>query len=65
MQHGSCKPAHPPIDVLLSTANQASAQSLGELRVLIGGGDVGTANIEAYVKPLQAETGIKVTPITD
>ncbi|WP_247971099.1 ABC transporter substrate-binding protein [Bradyrhizobium sp. 195] len=44
---------------------QASAQSPGELRVMVYGGDVGKANIEAYVKPFQAETGVKVTPITD
>lgn len=39
--------------------------SSDELRVAVGGGDWGKANIEAYVKPFQAETGIKVTPITD
>ncbi|MFK0692121.1 ABC transporter substrate-binding protein [Mesorhizobium sp. IMUNJ 23033] len=44
---------------------RATAQSPGELRVVVGGGDWGKANIDAYVKPFQAETGIKVTPIAD
>ncbi|MER9420673.1 ABC transporter substrate-binding protein [Mesorhizobium sp. M0306] len=43
----------------------AWAQSPGELRVQLYGGDVGRANIEAYVKPFEAETGVKVIPITD
>ncbi|RWD97183.1 MAG: ABC transporter substrate-binding protein, partial [Mesorhizobium sp.] len=46
-------------------SNTASAQTSGELRVLVYGGDTGKAMIEAYVKPFEAETGIKVTPITD
>ncbi|WP_347336984.1 ABC transporter substrate-binding protein [Bradyrhizobium pachyrhizi] len=50
---------------LSSVGGRASAQSPGELRVLVYGGDTGRANIEAYVKPFQAETGIRVTPITD
>ncbi|MDX8483389.1 ABC transporter substrate-binding protein [Mesorhizobium sp. VK24D] len=50
---------------LSSVTRPASAQSAGELRVTVGGGDWGKANIEAYVKPFEAETGIKVTPITD
>ncbi|WP_346348063.1 ABC transporter substrate-binding protein [Bradyrhizobium sp. 139] len=33
--------------------------------MLVGGGDVGKAYIEAYVRPFQAETGIKVIAITD
>ncbi|RUX99552.1 ABC transporter substrate-binding protein [Mesorhizobium sp. M2A.F.Ca.ET.040.01.1.1] len=49
---------------LSSTADKASAQPSGELRVLVNGGDMGKANIEAYVKPFEAETGIKVTAIT-
>ncbi|MER8734571.1 ABC transporter substrate-binding protein [Mesorhizobium sp. M1227] len=49
----------------LSSVRPASAQSSGELRVTVGGGDVGKATIEAYVKPFEAETGIKVAPITD
>lgn len=48
-----------------SIAGRALARSSDELRVSVGGGDWGRANIEAYVKPFQAETGIKVTPITD
>lgn len=50
---------------LASIAGPASAQSPGELRIRVGGGAYGKANIEAYVKPFQAETGIAVTPITD
>ncbi|WP_031251703.1 ABC transporter substrate-binding protein [Mesorhizobium sp. LSHC412B00] len=49
----------------LSSARPTSAQSSGELRVTVGGGDVGKATIEAFVKPFEAETGIKVTPITE
>lgn len=41
------------------------AQSTGGLRVLVGGGAYGKAQIEAYVKPFETETGIRVTPITD
>ncbi len=41
------------------------AGSGGELRVLVGGGDWGKANIAAYVEPFQEETGIQVTAITD
>ncbi|MER8798526.1 ABC transporter substrate-binding protein [Mesorhizobium sp. M0984] len=51
------------VGALSSVASRASAQS-GELRVTVGGGDYGKANIEAYVKPFEAETGIKVTAIT-
>ncbi|WOH57653.1 ABC transporter substrate-binding protein [Bradyrhizobium sp. BWC-3-1] len=50
---------------LSSGIRRASAQSSDELRMLVWGGDAGKAVIEAYVKPFQAETGIKVTPITD
>lgn len=32
---------------------------------MVGGGDWGKANLAAYVKPFQAETGIRVTPIAD
>ncbi|RAZ71152.1 ABC transporter substrate-binding protein [Mesorhizobium atlanticum] len=49
---------------LSSVATRSRAQSSGELRVLVNGGDVGKSNIEAYVKPFEAETGVKVTPIT-
>ncbi|MFK4380883.1 ABC transporter substrate-binding protein [Bradyrhizobium sp. USDA 223] len=51
--------------VLDSVTGHALARSPEELRIVVGGGDWGKANIEAYVKPFQAETGIKVTPITD
>ncbi|MGX1350471.1 putative spermidine/putrescine transport system substrate-binding protein [Bradyrhizobium elkanii] len=51
---------------LSSVAERASAQSGGELTIRTGsGGSYGNSIIEAYVKPFQAETGIKVTPITD
>lgn len=53
------------VGALSSVAGGALATSSDELRVAVGGGDWGKANIEAYVKPFQAETGIKVTPITD
>ncbi|RWK79850.1 MAG: ABC transporter substrate-binding protein [Mesorhizobium sp.] len=49
----------------LSVASRATAQSSDELRVVVGGGAWGKANIDAYVTPFQAETGIKVAPITD
>ncbi|MER9751364.1 ABC transporter substrate-binding protein [Mesorhizobium sp. M0140] len=45
-------------------SRQGWAQSPGELRVQLYGGDVGKANIEAIAKPFEAETGIKVIPIT-
>ncbi|TIO74079.1 ABC transporter substrate-binding protein [Mesorhizobium sp.] len=50
---------------LSSPTIRASAQSSGELRAVVYGGDVGKAVIEAFVKPFEAQTGIKVTPITD
>ncbi|MCK1540543.1 ABC transporter substrate-binding protein [Bradyrhizobium sp. 179] len=62
MQAGSAALA---AGALPSASSRASAQSPGELRVLVYGGDVGKANIEAYVKPFQSETGIKVTAITE
>lgn len=46
-------------------SRRAAAQSPGEIRVLLNGGEYGKACIEAYVKPFEAETGIKVTPITE
>ncbi|MCK1606651.1 ABC transporter substrate-binding protein [Bradyrhizobium sp. 166] len=48
-----------------SLAPGVRAASTDELRVVVNGGDVAKALIEAYVKPFQAETGITVTPITD
>ncbi|XSC42605.1 extracellular solute-binding protein [Bradyrhizobium sp. RDT10] len=53
------------VGALPSIANRASAQSPGELKIRVSGGAFGKANIDAYVKPFEAETGIKVTPITD
>ncbi|MER9670847.1 ABC transporter substrate-binding protein [Mesorhizobium sp. M0203] len=44
---------------------KAFAQSENELRVVVSGGDYGKAGIEAYLKPFEAETGIKMIPITD
>ncbi|MBM7487891.1 putative spermidine/putrescine transport system substrate-binding protein [Bradyrhizobium sp. USDA 3686] len=48
-----------------STPGRALAAGSEELRVIVYGGDISRAIIEAYVKPFEAETGIKVTPITD
>ncbi|MCA1442108.1 ABC transporter substrate-binding protein [Ensifer sp. IC4062] len=45
--------------------SRASAQTTGELRVTVLGGDFGKAAIEAFVTTFEAETGIKVVPITD
>ncbi|MCK1348490.1 MULTISPECIES: ABC transporter substrate-binding protein [unclassified Bradyrhizobium] len=53
------------LGALNSSLGRAFARPTDELRVAVGGGDWGKANIEAYVKPFQAETGIKVTSITD
>lgn len=50
---------------LPSFGSSASAQSSGELRIRVSGGAYGKAIIDAYVKPFEAETGIKVRPITD
>ncbi|OSI76109.1 ABC transporter [Bradyrhizobium canariense] len=51
--------------VLDSIGGSSVAKSPDEVRVAVGGGDYGRANIEAYAKPFQEQTGIKVTPITD
>ncbi|MFK4495983.1 putative spermidine/putrescine transport system substrate-binding protein [Bradyrhizobium japonicum] len=53
------------IGVLSSMSGRSVAKSSDEVRVTVGGGDYGKANIEAYVKPFQEETGIKVIPISD
>lgn len=53
------------VGALSSMGGSAEAQSSRELRVLVGGGALGKAAIEAYVKPFQAETGIVVNPVTD
>lgn len=51
---------------LPSFARQASAKPSGELTLRTGsGGPYGQAIIDAYVKPFEAETGIKVNAITD
>ncbi|MFA1621969.1 ABC transporter substrate-binding protein [Rhizobium mongolense] len=47
----------------LSSAVGAHAQSSGELRVNISGGNWGEAYMAAFVKPFEAETGIKIIPI--
>lgn len=44
---------------------RAAAASPGELTAVLNGGDYAKACIEAYVKPFEAETGIKVNPVTD
>lgn len=62
MQGGSCTLMMGALNPFLS---RASAQSAEGLRVTVYGGDYGKAAIEAYVKPFEAETGIKVVPITD
>lgn len=53
------------VGILSSMTSRTKSQSSNELRVSVGGGDWGKANIKAYVKPFEAETGIKVTPISD
>ncbi|MER9083112.1 ABC transporter substrate-binding protein [Mesorhizobium sp. M0895] len=47
---------------LISRSGAAFAQS-GEVRVVVVGGNVAQAHAEAIIKPFEAETGIKVTPI--
>ncbi|RXH41748.1 ABC transporter substrate-binding protein [Bradyrhizobium zhanjiangense] len=44
---------------------KAAGQSAGQLKAVVGGGAFGRAVIEAFVKPFEAESGIKVTVITD
>lgn len=53
------------VGAMNSTVGGALAANTDELRVVVYGGDAGKAYIEAFVKPFEAETGIKVTPITD
>lgn len=53
------------VGAVSSESARATAQSTGELTVALNGGEYGKACIEVYVKPFVAETGIKVTPITD
>ncbi|MET4222576.1 putative spermidine/putrescine transport system substrate-binding protein [Bradyrhizobium sp. LB14.3] len=45
-------------------SSAAGRAATNELRVVVGGGDFGKAFIEAYVKPFEAETGVKVIRIT-
>lgn len=51
------------VGALSSVARRASAQSSGELKIVVVGGNFGKAVLEAFVKPFEAETGIKVTPV--
>lgn len=53
------------IGALGCVTGRSVAKSSAEVRIAVGGGDYGRANIEAYVKPFQEETGIKAIPITD
>ncbi|MDE5458625.1 extracellular solute-binding protein [Bradyrhizobium sp. CSA112] len=48
---------------LSSTASHVLAQSSGELRLNMSAGNFGEAVMSAFVKPFEAETGIKVTPV--
>ncbi|MDW9702019.1 extracellular solute-binding protein [Sinorhizobium meliloti] len=50
---------------LACQGSRATAQSTGELRVAINGGDYAKACMEAFVKPFEAQTGINVTPVAD
>lgn len=43
----------------------AQAQSAGELTVMISGGTFADGNTEAYVKPFEAATGIKVNAVRE
>ncbi|MER9432954.1 ABC transporter substrate-binding protein [Mesorhizobium sp. M0408] len=51
------------VGAVSSATGRARAASAGELRVNMSGGNWGDAVIEAYVKPFEAETGVKVTPV--
>ncbi|MBA1145073.1 ABC transporter substrate-binding protein [Mesorhizobium neociceri] len=44
---------------------RAAAQSAGEVIAMLNGGDYANACMEAYARPFEAETGIKVTPVAD
>lgn len=46
------------------SAPRVLAGSAGELRLNMSGGNFGEALIKAFVKPFEAETGVKVTPVT-
>lgn len=49
---------------LAPVASMAQPKPTNELRVSVAGGDFAKAFVEAYVKPFEAETGVKVTPIS-
>ncbi|UVK48689.1 ABC transporter substrate-binding protein (plasmid) [Mesorhizobium sp. AR07] len=51
------------VGALSSATGRARAASAGELKVNMSGGNWGDAVMEAYVKPFEAETGVKVTPV--
>ncbi|MBX4921879.1 ABC transporter substrate-binding protein [Rhizobium bangladeshense] len=51
------------VGALSSASGRARAESAGELKVNMSGGNWGDAVMEAYVKPFEAETGVKVTPV--
>ncbi|ULJ74270.1 ABC transporter substrate-binding protein [Rhizobium gallicum] len=46
-----------------SVSSRARAASAGELKVNMSGGNWGDAVMEAYVKPFEKETGVKVTRV--
>lgn len=52
------------VGALSSFGGGALAQTPGSLTVVVGGGEYGKALTEAFVKPFEAETGIKVTTVT-
>lgn len=53
------------VGAMSSESARATVPSTGELTVALNGGDYAKACIEAYVKPFEVETGIKVNPIPD
>ncbi|MFK0692132.1 ABC transporter substrate-binding protein [Mesorhizobium sp. IMUNJ 23033] len=53
------------VGAVSSESARATGQSTGELTVALNGGEYAKACIEVFVKPFEAETGIKVTSITD
>ncbi|RWP97613.1 ABC transporter substrate-binding protein [Mesorhizobium sp.] len=53
------------VGAMIYQSRRAAAQSAGEVIAMLNGGDYAKACMEAYVRPFEAETGIKVTPITD
>ncbi|UXN57589.1 polyamine ABC transporter substrate-binding protein [Phyllobacterium zundukense] len=53
------------VGALATPAGRVLAQTPGELRVATYGGQVGKSVVEAYLKPFEAETGIKAIPISE